>query len=85
MSICLIKPGATLEFGDYKAVLDHKKWLDFATCLLISHIYVKMPLTPSQLKRLPSRIRHLISDKPANPDNSAAWLEQLWSLEDPRG
>lgn len=70
---------ATVEVPDLESLKAAWKQYGGPFCLVASFI-VKKPLTESQFRRLPKALRNMVS----YPDDSVAWLERLYRLEDTR-
>lgn len=76
--LLVIRPSTVVEVSNYKDLL--AAWKLHGQTGLVGRFAVREPLTPSQLGKLPPGLRPLVE----LPDESLAFLERLYSLEDPR-
>jgi hypothetical protein len=79
VAVMHVHRSATIEVPDIHNLRAAWKTYGGPLCL-VSRFVVQKPLTQSQLQRLPKALRELVSC----PDDSVAWLERLYGLEDPR-
>jgi hypothetical protein len=73
-----IKGTVTIPVADYKSLVmayARRPWGPVALRFIVA-----TPLTDSEFRRLPNALKELID----SPDDSVAFLEWLYSLEDPR-
>lgn len=70
----------TIPVADYKSLLAVWRMHGGPRASVALRFIVAKPLTDSEFRRLPKALKGLID----SPDDSVAFLEWLYSLEDPR-
>jgi hypothetical protein len=78
MEFTRIKGTVTIPVADYKSLL--MVYARRSKGPMAVRFIVAKPLTHSEFRRLPNALKVLID----SPDDSVAFLEWLYSLEDPR-
>ena len=79
MDFARINEGVTIPVADYKSLLRAWRMHEGPRGSALRFI-VARPLTDSEFRRLPKALKGLID----SPDDSVAFLEWLYSLQDPR-
>jgi hypothetical protein len=81
MDSARIKETVTIPVADYKSLLAAWRMHGEPKSRVALRFIVAKPLTDAEFRRLPNALKGLID----SPDDSVAFLEWLYSLEDPRG
>jgi len=80
MDFAPVRRTVTIAVADHKSLLVAWRMHGGPRCAAALRYIVAKPLTDSQFRRLPRELKPLID----SPDDSVAFLEWLYSLEDPR-
>jgi hypothetical protein len=81
MDFTRVQAGVKIAVADYRSLLVAWRMHGGPRAAVALRFIVAKPLTDAQFRRLPSALKALID----SPDDSVAFLEWLYSLEDPRG